>query len=87
MNGQDKVQSRGKRDFLKIVLGSGLAALAGAILYPIFAYLKPPVQAEAEVKSVSAGKTGDMAPDSGKIVKFGSKPVILIRTADDQFKA
>jgi cytochrome b6-f complex iron-sulfur subunit len=77
----------GKRNFLKYVLGGGILAFLGTILYPILAYLKPPVQAEVEVKSVSAGKKDDLARDSGKIVKFGTKPVILVRTADDQFRA
>jgi Rieske Fe-S protein len=87
MNERENVQNRGKRDFLKVVLGSGLAALAGAVLYPIITYLKPPVQAEVEVKSVSAGKMGDIPRESGKIVKFGSKPVILVRTAADELRA
>ncbi len=80
-------QSDSKRNFLKVVLSGGLVALAGSILYPIFAYLKPPKQSEVEVTSVKAGKVSEMEKDSGKIVKFGSKPVILIRTADGNFKA
>jgi cytochrome b6-f complex iron-sulfur subunit len=77
----------GKRNFLKYVLSGGLLAFFASILYPVLAYLKPPVQAEVEVKSVDAGKKDSIERDSGKIIKFGSKPVILIRTADDQFKA
>ena len=77
----------GKRNFLKYVLSGGLVALAGSILYPIFAYLKPPKQGEVEISSVKAGKVTDLEKDSGKIVKFGSKPVILVRTANDELKA
>ena len=76
-----------KRSFLKVVLSGGLMALAGSVLYPIYAYLKPPQQSEVEVTSVKAGKLSGMEKDSGMIVKFGSRPVILIRTADDQLKA
>ncbi len=76
-----------KRSFLKLVLSGGLVALAGAILYPIFAYLKPPKQGEVEVSSVKAGKVSDFANDSGTIVKFGSKPVILLRTTTGEFRA
>jgi Rieske Fe-S protein len=86
-HGNPQAPDAGKRNFLKYVLGGGMVAFLGTILYPIVAYLKPPVQAEVEVKSVSAGKTGDIGKESGKIVKFGTKPVILVRTADDQFKA
>jgi len=77
----------GKRNFLKYLLGGGILAFLGTILYPVLSYLKPPVQAEVEVKSISAGKKADIARDSGKIVKFGTKPVILVRTADDEFRA
>ena len=77
----------GKRNFLKYLLGGGTLAFLASILYPVLAYLKPPVQAEVEVKSVNAGKAEEMPKDSGKIVKFGTKPVILVRTADNQFKA
>lgn len=76
-----------KRDFLKIVLSGGLIAWAGAVIYPILAYLKPPKQAEVEVSSVKAGKLNEMEKDSGKIVKFGTKPVILIRSADGSLRA
>jgi Rieske Fe-S protein len=79
--------AQSKRDFLKVLLSGGLMALAGAILYPVYAYLKPPKQSEVEVTSVKAGKLSGIEKDSGTIVKFGSKPVILVRTADDQLRA
>jgi Rieske Fe-S protein len=80
-------QSGSKRNFLKVILSGGLVALAGSILYPIFAYLKPPKQSEVEVTSVKAGKASELEKDSGKIVKFGTKPVILIKTAEGNLKA
>jgi Rieske Fe-S protein len=76
-----------KRDFLKLVLGGGLLAWVGAVLYPVFSYLKPPKQAEVEVTSVKVGKVDAIEKDSGTIVRFGSKPVILLRTADGEFHA
>ncbi len=76
-----------KRNFLKVILTGGLVALAGSILYPILAYLKPPKQGEVEVTNVKAGKLTELEKDSGKIVKFGTKPVILVRTAADELKA
>jgi cytochrome b6-f complex iron-sulfur subunit len=76
-----------KRDFLKYVLGGGLLAWIGSIVYPLFAYLKPPKQAEVEVNSVKAGKLTTIAKDSGTIVRFGNKPVILIRTAAGELRA
>jgi cytochrome b6-f complex iron-sulfur subunit len=76
-----------KRNFLKVVLSGGLVALTGSIIYPILAYLKPPKQGEVEVSSVKAGKVSEIEKDSGKIVKFGTKPVILVRTQNGDFRA
>lgn len=76
-----------KRDFLKLILvGSSFAWLA-SIIYPVISYLKPPKQSDVVVKSVNAGKISEFANDSGTIIKFGSKPVLLIRNANGEFKA
>lgn len=77
----------GKRDFLKYVLGGGLIAWTASVLYPVLAYLKPPKQAEVEVTSVKVGKLSDIEKDSGTIVRFGSKPVILVRSANGEMRA
>jgi Rieske Fe-S protein len=76
-----------KRDFLKYVLGGGLAAWVVSIMYPLFAYLKPPKHAEVEVSSVKAGKLGDIQKDSGSIVRFGNKPVLLVRAPNGDLRA
>jgi cytochrome b6-f complex iron-sulfur subunit len=76
-----------KRNFLQWILTGGAVAFLGTVLYPIFAYLKPPQEAEVVVSSVKAGKFSEIEKDSGKIVKFGTKPVILIRTANDELRA
>ena len=80
-------EDKSKRDFLQWVLAGGVTAFLGAVLYPVFAYLIPPKQAEVEVSSVKAGKLSEMEKESGKIIKFGTKPVILIRTANDEVRA
>jgi Rieske Fe-S protein len=77
----------GKRDFLKYILGGSLVAWAASVLYPLFAYLRPPVQTEVEVSSVKAGKLSVFEKDSGTIVRFGNKPVILVRTSAGEFRA
>ncbi len=80
-------EEESKRSFLKVILSGGLLALAGSIFYPIFAYLKPPIQGEVEVTSVKAGKLSEIEKESGHIIKFGTKPVILVRTANDELRA
>ena len=76
-----------KRDFLKYVLGGGLLAWFASVAYPIFAYLKPPQQGEVEVSSVKVGALSSIEKDSGTIVRFGNKPVILVRTAAGELRA
>lgn len=83
----DSTVNDGKRDFLKIILSGGVFAFIGAVIYPILAYLIPPKEAEVAVSSVKAGKLSEIEKESGKIIKFGTKPVILIRTAGDELKA
>jgi Rieske Fe-S protein len=77
----------GKRDFLKYILGGSLIAWASSVLYPLFAYMRPPVQTEVEVSSVKAGKLSTFDKDSGTIVRFGNKPVILIRTSTGELRS
>jgi len=82
-----KSPDEGKRDFLKYVLGGGLLAWAAAVLYPLFAYLRPPKQAEVEVTSVKVGKLETIEKESGIIVRFGNKPVIIVRAANGDLRA
>lgn len=77
----------GKRDFLKYFLGGGIMAWIASVLYPLLAYLKPPVQPEVEVSSVKVGTLDDIKRDSGMIVRFGTKPVILVRKDDGDMVA
>ena len=76
-----------RRSFIGTILTIGLSGLAGSILYPIVRYLVPPKQREVEVSNVSGGKLKDMENDSYKIVRFGNKPVILIKTDKGELKA
>ena len=86
-NVQEKPGMKNRRDFLKYLLGVGVFGFAAAIIYPVLSYLKPPKQSEVEVTSVNAGKLADFPKDSGKIIRFGNKPVILVRSADGNLHA
>lgn len=76
-----------RRDFTNVVLGGSLIAWLASALYPLVKYLKPPRVAEAAPNSVNAGKEADFPKNTGKIVKFGRTPVILVRAADGDFHA
>ena len=84
-NSGPKLSSR--RNFLKYILTGSLFGFAASVLYPLISYLKPPKQAEVEVSNILAGKITDFSKDSGKVIRFGNKPVILIRLSDGTFKA
>ncbi len=78
---------KGKRDFLKYILGGSVIAWVASVFYPLLAYLKPPKQAEVEVTSVKVGKLSSIEKDSGTLVRFGNKPVILVRAATGELRA
>ena len=59
----------------------------GAFLYPVVRFVDPPAVPEAVVNEVAAGKVQDLKVNSGKIVKFGSRPVLLIRSSESEWKA
>lgn len=86
-NVQNQPVQKSRRDFLKYLLNLGVVGFAASIFYPLIAYLKPPKQNEVVVTSVSAGKLSAFETDSGKIIRFGSKPVIVIRTASGDVRA
>lgn len=77
----------GRRDVLNWLLGSWLAGVFGSVMYPISRYLVPPEVAEAAPPSVNAGKAAEIAPNTGKIVPFGTQPVIVVRTSTGELRA
>jgi Rieske Fe-S protein len=76
-----------RRQFINFLLGGGLVGWLGSVLYPVFAFLNPPKIPEANVQAVKAGSILDFPPNSSQILKFGRKPVILIRTQAGDFRA
>jgi cytochrome b6-f complex iron-sulfur subunit len=76
-----------RRQFTNFLLAGGLLGWLGSVLYPVFSFLKPPKIAEANVNSVKVGPEADFPANSSQIVKFGRKPVILIRTDGGEFRA
>lgn len=76
-----------RRKFLNFLLGiTGIGTLS-SMLYPLFKYITPVKGEEVLSGSVSAGKVGELKPNSAKIFKFGAKPGILILTQNGEYKA
>lgn len=76
-----------RRDFLRQLLNGSVLALFGAALYPIARYLYPPRGGEASVSSVVAATAGELAANTAKIFRFGSRPGLLVRTPQGDLKA
>lgn len=76
-----------RRRFVEIFLGAGIVASLASFAYPILRFLIPPPVAELTSDTVLAAKIGDLKPNSGKIFRFGSRPALLMMTADGQYHA
>lgn len=76
-----------RRNFLDSLLGVGFFSTAIATLYPVWRYMIPPANAEPATDSVIAGKVSEFKPNSGAVLKFGTKPAILVRTTEGEFRA
>jgi cytochrome b6-f complex iron-sulfur subunit len=76
-----------QRRWINILLGGGILASLGSFLYPVVRFVFPAAVAESTSRSVVAAKAGEIKRNTGKIFKFGSKPALLVHTADGEWKA
>ena len=76
-----------RRTFLDALLTVGFVSTAAAIAYPVSRFLIPPPSGEPATASAVAGKAASLAPNSGSLFKFGSKPGIVVRTAEGEVRA
>ncbi|HYM13725.1 MAG TPA: ubiquinol-cytochrome c reductase iron-sulfur subunit [Bryobacterales bacterium] len=76
-----------RRSLIRILLGTGLGASIVSFLYPALKFMMPPAVAESAVNQVVAGNVADLKPNTGLVFKFGSKPALLVRTAEDKWLA
>ena len=77
----------GRRNILRWILGGGFIASVISFLFPAIKFMNPPAVPEAAVNEVVAGKVGDLKANSGKIVKFGTRPVLLIHVSETRWLA
>ena len=82
----EKAVQPGRR-WVNFLLGSGLAASVVSFIYPALRYIIPPPVAESTSRSVVAAKADELKRNTGKIFKFGSKPALLVRSADGEYHA
>jgi Rieske Fe-S protein len=79
----------GRRRFINWFLGTSFGALIASVVYPIVRYVSPPHIPETTLQQVEAGETSDpqLLEKGFKIVRFGAEPVIVIRAADNDYRA
>jgi len=78
-----------RRRFINWFLGTSMGAMTLSILYPVLRYISPPRIPEATLQQVEAGGTNDpeLLEKGFKIVRFGADPVIVVRAADNDYRA
>jgi cytochrome b6-f complex iron-sulfur subunit len=77
-----------RRGFIDWMLATSVGAFLLAVLYPVTRYLVPPRGGESSAASVTLVlKPDDIKPNTGQIVKFGSRPAIVVRTAAGELRA
>lgn len=76
-----------RRLFLSWGVSGGVVATFASFFYPVIRFINSPHIVEAAVDEVTACKVSDLKPNSGKIVKFGNKPALLVRASETEWKA
>lgn len=76
-----------RRSLLRWLLSGSMGTLLAVLLYPVLRYVSPPKEAETATDAVVVGQRRDFPPDSGKVVRFGTRPAIVINTAAGELRA
>jgi Rieske Fe-S protein len=77
-----------RRSWVSWFLGGSLGATLASFVYPVVRYLVPPEASEPSLSEFELDvKASDVAPNSGRIIPAGGKPVLLFRTAAGELKA
>jgi Rieske Fe-S protein len=77
-----------RRSWASWLLGTSLGATVFAFLYPVLRYLVPPESSEPSLSEFELDlKASEIAPNSGRIVPIGGKPVLLFRKPSGELAA
>jgi len=81
-------QRPSRRRWISYLVGTSFATAAISFLYPILRYLVPPEASEPSLTEFELDvKASDIAPNTGRIVPVGGKPVLLFRTPAGELRA
>lgn len=77
-----------RRRWISYLLGTSLGATVLSFLYPVLRYIVPPLTSEPSLSEIELDmKASEIAPNSGRIVPFAGKPVLVFRMASGELKA
>jgi cytochrome b6-f complex iron-sulfur subunit len=76
-----------RRTLIQWLLGTGFGASVFSFVYPALRFMDPPAVPDSATNEAPAGKVSDFRLNSGKIVKFGSRPALVIRVGENEWKA
>jgi Rieske Fe-S protein len=77
-----------RRRWLTWLLSTSLGATIVSFLYPVLRFIVPPQTSEPSLSEVELDvKASEILPNSGRIVPFAGKPVLLFRTAAGELSA
>lgn len=76
-----------RRNFVNYLFGGGLLGTLATFLYPVIRFIMPPERREVSINMVEAAKSGELAPNTFKIFKFGNYPGIIIHTPQGELIA
>jgi len=80
-------KSGSRRTAVKTLLDAATTAGVGMMAYPIVRFVLPPEVREAQSVTAVVGQVADFPIKSGKVVRFGSIPALVMRRADGSFLA
>ncbi|HEY6386354.1 MAG TPA: Rieske (2Fe-2S) protein [Candidatus Acidoferrum sp.] len=75
-----------RRRLVEVLLGGGMFASVVSFFYPVLKYLVPPAVPDLGEDEVVAGKVGDLKPNGSKVFRFGSRPALLLLTAEGEYR-
>ena len=81
-------QEHSRRRWLTYLLSTSLGASVVSFLYPVLRFVVTPDSSEPSLSEIELDvKASEILPNSGRIVPFAGKPVLLFRSAAGELKA
>lgn len=88
MRSDETTRPVSRKRFIDWLLGTSVGGFLAAVLYPALRYWVPPEVPESALSSVTLPfEASDVAPNTGRIFRFGERPGILVRTPEGELRA